>query len=74
MQRQPKYDGGNVELCAHENHEDVQEDAKFGAHEYAEPPLGLRYRHGLCDDSINLFRSLAGAEGSEVQGPRAVDL
>ena len=40
----------------------MQEDAELGAHEYAEPALGLGYRHGLCNDFIDLVRSLAGAE------------
>lgn len=54
-------------MRTYKNHEDVQEDAKLGTHEYAEPALGLGYWHDLCNDVSDLFRSLAGTERSEVK-------
>ena len=43
----------------------MQEDAELGAHEYAEPALGLGYWHGLCASCMDLFGSMAGRKGTK---------
>ena len=47
----------------------MQEDAELGAHENAEPKLGLGYRHDQFTDFPNLVCFLARLEYAELEKP-----